>query len=235
MNLPIVILAGGFGTRLGNLTQNIPKSLIPICGRPFIDWQIECIRDTGVTDFLVCIGHLGDQISNHLGDGKKFGVNIEFSSDGPTKLGTGGAILAAISKLPDNFMITYGDSYLPTNFRKIGNHFLGIKARALMTICDNKENFEKSNCYFKDGLIQLYSKNDSSKEMDYIDYGLSILNKSVFESRRVNSSFDLADLFEELSISSNLIGYEIQERYYEVGSVQGIKNLENYLVETGRS
>jgi len=235
MNIPIVILAGGLATRLENLTQNIPKSLIPICGRPFVDWQIESIKEAGVTDFLICIGHLGEQISNHLGNGKKLGVNIEFSSDGPVKLGTGGAILAAIKRLPDNFMITYGDSYLPTNFHKIRNHFLELKAKALMTVYENKEKLEKSNCHFKDGLIQLYSKNNPTKEMDYIDYGLSILNKSVFDSRGVNSRFDLAELFEDLSISSNLSGYEIQERYYEVGSLQGIKNLERYLVQTGRS
>jgi len=235
MNLPVVILAGGLATRLGNLAQNIPKSLVPICGRPFIDWQIESLKESGVTDILICIGHLGEQISNHLGNGNKFGVNIEFSSDGPIKLGTGGAILAAINKLPDNFMITYGDSYLPTNFHKITNHFFEKKAKVLMAVYKNKEKTEKSNCHFEDGLIQLYSKNYLTKEMNYVDYGLSLLNKSVFDSKRVNSRFDLAELFEDLSISSNLIGYEVQERYYEVGSLRGIKNLERYLIQTGKS
>jgi NDP-sugar pyrophosphorylase family protein len=235
MNLPIVILAGGLATRLGNLAQNIPKSLVPICGRPFIDWQIESLKENGVTDILICIGHLGEQISDHLRDGKKFGVNIEFSSDGPNNLGTGGAILAAINKLPDNFMITYGDSYLPTNFHKLRNHFFEKEARVLMAVYENTERIEKSNCYFKDGLIHLYSKNSSTKEMSHIDYGLSIFNKSVFDSIGVNFRFDLAELFEDLSINSNLIGYEVQERYHEIGSLRGIRNLESYLVQTGKS
>lgn len=235
MNLPIVILAGGLAKRLGNLAQHIPKSLVPICGRPFIDWQIECLKESGVTDFLICIGHLGELISNHLGNGKKFGVNIEYSNDGPIKLGTGGAILAALSKLPDNFMITYGDSYLPTDFHKIKNHFFEKEAGTLMTVYKNKEKIEKSNCQFKDGLIQLYSKSNSTEAMDYIDYGLSILNKSAFDSRKSNSQFDLAELFEDLSLTSNLIGYEVQNRFYEVGSLQGIINLENYLIKTGKS
>lgn len=234
MNLPIVILAGGFGSRLGNLTKKTPKSLIPICGKPFIDWQIESLRGAGITDFLICIGYLGEQISDYLGDGRKFGVTIEFSSDGPINLGTGGALLAAMDRLPDNFMITYGDSYLPTNIDDIETHFLEIRPKALMTVYNNKEKLEKSNCHFKDGLVHLYSKNSSSSEMNYIDYGLSILNKSVFETRQLISSFDLGDMFEELSINSNLYGYEIQERYFEVGSLKGINNLEKYLIEMGK-
>jgi NDP-sugar pyrophosphorylase family protein len=154
MTLPIVILAGGLATRLGHLARDVPKSLIPVCGRPFIDWQIENIKSSGFTDILICIGHLGEQISDHLGDGKKFGVNIEFSADGPIKLGTGGAILAALNKLPDDFMITYGDSYLPTDLNKIQSHYYQVNAKAMMTVYNNKEELERSNCFFNEGIIK---------------------------------------------------------------------------------
>jgi N-acetyl-alpha-D-muramate 1-phosphate uridylyltransferase len=235
MTLPMVILAGGLATRLGDLSIHTPKSLIPIFGRPFIEWQIENMKDSGVSDFLICIGHLGEQISDYLGNGEKLGVNIEYSSDGPSPLGTGGAIIAAINRLPDYFMITYGDSYLPTNFNKIENHFFQLTTNALMTVYNNKEERERSNCYYRDGMVKKYSKRYFSQEMNYVDYGLTVVNKSVFDSISSQIKFDLSDTFEELSVKTDLPGYEILDRYYEIGSIQGIRELENYLVKTGRN
>jgi MurNAc alpha-1-phosphate uridylyltransferase len=234
MTLPIVILAGGLATRLGDLSFHTPKSLIPICGRPFIEWQIENIKNSGVSDFLICIGHLGEQISDHLGNGGKFGVNIEYSSDGPSPLGTGGAIFAALNRLPHHFMITYGDSYLPTNFDRVENHYFQSNTKALMTVYGNTEQREKSNCHYKDGVIKKYSKKFFSQEMNHMDYGLSVVNKSVFDSIKSQIKFDLSDTFEDLSDNAALSGYEVMDRYYEIGSVGGIRDLENYLIKTGR-
>lgn len=235
MTLPIVILAGGLATRLGDVSIHTPKSLIPICGRPFIEWQIENIKNSGVSDFLICIGHLGEQITDYLGNGTKLGVNIEYSSDGPSPLGTGGAILAALNRLPDHFMITYGDSYLPTNFDRVENHFFQLNTKALMTVYSNTERREKSNCLYRDGVIKKYSKKYFSQEMNHVDYGLSVVNKSVFDLIKSQIKFDLSDTFENLSANADLSGYEILDRYYEIGSVQGIRDFENYLVNNGRN
>ena len=131
-------------------------------------------------------------------------------------------------------MVTYGDSFLPTNFDRVENHYFQLNTKALMTVYDNTEQREKSNCHYRDGVIRMYSKKHFSQEMNHVDYGLSIINKSVFDSLKSQINFDLSDVFEDLSANADLLGYEIMDRYYEIGSVAGIRDLENYLEKTGR-
>jgi NDP-sugar pyrophosphorylase family protein len=228
--LPIAILAGGLGTRLGELTQSIPKCMVPINGVPFIDWQIQLLKSAGFDDFVFCISHLSSEIHNHLKDGSKFGVKIRYSLDGEIQLGTGGALIKALPLLGPQFAVTYGDSYLPMDYASAEVFFKQSSAPGMMTVFKNYGLFDESNAEFlEDGFVK-YQKGSDKSQMRYIDYGLMYFREDAFRDVLPNQPIDLATLCSDLSKSKKLIGYEVYERFYEIGSVRGIEELSSYLL-----
>lgn len=227
--LPIVILAGGFATRLGSISKKQPKSLIEINARPFVDWQLELLIKNGYTDFVFCLSHLADQIQNYLGDGSTRGVNIQYSLDGKEQLGTGGAIVKALPLLGESFAVVYGDSYLPIHFNEVEEFFISKKLDALMTVYANKGKFDSSNVKFEQGQILEYKKGGDESYFQHIDYGLSYFNSSVFRDIPSEEKLDLAEIYRNLVDRKNLGGFEVSDRFYEIGSISGINQLSIYL------
>jgi NDP-sugar pyrophosphorylase family protein len=223
----VAILAGGLATRLRPITEKIPKSLVTVAGKPFLEHQIRLLRSNGITELVLCLGYLGEMIVDQFGDGSPFGVRIRYSFDGPKLLGTGGAIRKALPMLPERFFILYGDSYLPIEYRAVANAFSGSGAVALMTVFANSDAWDRSNVWFESGRIRLYSKRERLPEMNHIDYGLTIARASAFE--HAAESFDLAELLESLSRKQQLAGFEVQHRFYEVGSPAGLRELDELL------
>lgn len=234
MSLPIVILAGGLATRLRPLTEKIPKSLVEVAGRPFLEHQIALLRKNGVTEISLCIGYLGEMIEERFGDGKKFGVQLSYSYDGPKLLGTGGAIKKVLRALPEDFFVLYGDSYLPVDYQTVAAHFRMSAKPALMTVFRNDDAWDRSNVWFEDGILRRYSKTERFPQMHHIDYGLTICSRSIFDDYSANEPFDLAIVFERLSQRGDLAGYEVHQRFYEVGSHEGLQELDRLLRDAGR-
>ena len=227
--LPIAIVAGGLATRLGPITKTIPKSLIKINGIPFINWQLELLKKYGYKNFVLCLSHKSELIIDHVGDGSQFGININYSLDGNNQLGTGGAIKKALPLLGENFAVIYGDSYLPINYSEVESAFLNSKALGLMTVFRNTGKFDASNIEFLNNTIVEYKKNVSSSKMEFIDYGITYFKSEAFKSKKLGEPFDLANLLSELSFSQKLDGFEVFNRFYEIGSMQGIQDLSTYL------
>ena len=227
--LPIAVLAGGRATRLGPLTKDLPKCLIEISGKPFVDWQIELLRSAGYTELVFCISYKSELVQNYLDDGSKWGVSIEYSLDGETQLGTGGAIKKALPLLGERFAVIYGDSFLPINYAEVEVKFLNSSFRALMTVFENENVFDKSNVQFHNGQLIEYAKKLENPLMRHIDYGLTYFHASTFDNYAGDSNFDLADLCADLSKVGKLGGFEVHERFYEIGSISGISDLSNYL------
>ena len=223
MTLPVAILAGGLGTRLGKKALNKAKVLIDVAGKPFISRQLNYLSDQGIKDIVICVGHLGNQIKNYIGNGSKYNLNVSYSDDSDRLLGTGGSIKKACQILGEHFFILYGDSFLPVNFSLVEKAYFQEKKPALMTVLKNKERWDKSNAYFKDKCVK-YNKKKPQKNMDYIDYGLNIVKNSIFSDFPSNEVFDLADVFENLSNKSLLAGFEIYDRFYEIGSINGLND-----------
>jgi len=226
---PTVILAGGLATRLRPLTEKIPKSLIDINGEPFIAHQLRLLKNQNIKKVFILTGFLGDQIEEYVDNGEKFGLDITFSYDGPQLLGTAGAIKKALHILSDNFFVIYGDSYLPCNFLAIQQKFLLDKKLSLMSVYKNKNLYDKSNVVFKNNEITLYDKKNKTPDMQYIDYGLGLFNKQAFELVPQNTNYDLASLYQDLLSKQQLSAFEVQQRFYEVGSTKGIKEFNNYV------
>jgi NDP-sugar pyrophosphorylase family protein len=228
MSLPVAILAGGLATRLHPITQTIPKSLVDVAGQPFIVRQLAYLRSQGITRVVLCLGYLGEQVEAVVGDGSAFGLDIRYSWDGPRLLGTGGALRQALPLLGEQFFVFYGDSYLPIDFRAVERDFLASSKPALMTVLKNGDQWDKSNVLFRDGCIAEYNKRTPRPEMAHIDYGLGVLSASVLENASVNEPFDLADIYHKLSLQGLLAGHEVFERFYEIGSRQGLEETIEY-------
>src|SRR5438876_1042545 len=148
VNLPVAILAGGLATRLRPITERIPKVLVPVAGKPFLAHQLELLRTQGLTRVVLCLGHLGERVRQVFGDGQAHGVTLQYSFDGPVLLGTGGALKQALPLLGENFFVLYGDSYLPIDFRPVGDSFERSGKLGLMTVYENQGRYDTSNVVF---------------------------------------------------------------------------------------
>ncbi len=226
---PIVILAGGLATRLRPLTEKMPKALLEIHGEPFITHQLRLLAAKGIQAVVLCLGYLGEQIIDVVGDGKKLGLQVKYSFDGDKLLGTAGAIKQAFSLLPDTFFVLYGDSYLPCDYYLVQQAFLQNDCRGLMTVFYNKDQWDTSNIEFANRQILAYDKLQRTSRMQHIDYGLGILTKSSFDSIPENQFADLVTVYQHLLKQQQLAAYEVRERFYENGSHQGICELGHYL------
>lgn len=226
---PIVLLAGGLASRLGDITRTLPKSLVEVADEPFIAHQLRYLAAEGFPDVVICAGHLGEQIESFVGDGARFGCRVRYSWDGPVRLGTGGALRQALPLLGRHFLVMYGDSFLPIRFRPVWDAFRQAAAVALMTVFRNERRWDNSNVEFAGGVIKVYDKVHRTEAMQHIDYGLGILDASVFAAYAAGQPFDLAELYGALVGAGRLIGYEVQERFYEIGSVSGIAETDRFL------
>jgi NDP-sugar pyrophosphorylase family protein len=229
-DMTFVILAGGMATRLYPVTLDIPKSLIDINGKPFIQHQIDLIKSKGINNVVLCLGKFAKPIEDYLGDGSSNSVRIRYSYDGETLLGTGGALKKAFPLLSDPFMIMYGDSYLNIEYIDILNYFNNFNKLGLMTVLKNDNKWDKSNIIFRDGSIVRYDKVDDA-EFEYIDYGFSILRKEAFTPYLEKDKLDLKDVFKDLISKNEMLGYEVQNRFYEIGSFSGIEETKEYLLK----
>lgn len=229
--LPTAILAGGLATRMRPLTETIPKSLLAVAGHPFIHHQLVQLRDDGVRDVVLCLGYLGEMIEQIVGDGAQYGLSVRYSYDGPALRGTAGALHQALPLLPAGspFFVLYGDSYLPVPFPPIARHFLSTEAQALMTVYRNASQFDRSNVIFRENRIVVYDKKHQTPDMEYIDYGLGIFRHEAFANPPESATWDLADLYQSLLAQGKLAAYEVHSRFYEIGSPQGLAELDRLL------
>jgi NDP-sugar pyrophosphorylase family protein len=226
---PVAVLAGGLATRLRPLTESIPKALIRVAGEPFIVHQLRLLHSRGIRHVVLCVGYRGDVIAAELGNGKKLGVKIEYSFDGPRLLGTGGALKRAAEKLGDRFFVLYGDSYLPIDYAQVAKAFRESGKSGLMTIYKNEDRWDRSNVWFEGNKICRYDKIQHMPEMRHIDYGLGVLRMDALANWPENEPFDLADVYRDLIAKDQLAGFEVTQRFYEIGSTEGLAELESLL------
>lgn len=227
--LPTAILVGGLGTRLRPMTVAIPKALADINGEPFIVHQLRLLRAHQIDRIVLCVGYLGEMIRDTIGEGTRFGMRVEYVFDGPVPLGTGGAIKKALPLLGEAFFVLYGDSYLPCDYEAVRRAFAQSGKLALMTVFRNQEQWDRSNVEFEDGRIVAYDKRNRTPRMQYIDYGLSVCQAPAFASVPLGEGYDLAVLYQDLLRQGELVGFEVRQRFYEVGSFKGLRETANFI------
>lgn len=229
MTLPVAILAGGMATRLGELAQNTPKALIDVAGRPFIAHQLDLLRAHGLTDIVLCTGHLGARLEEAVGDGSRYGVHVRYSPDGPRPLGTGGALRHALPLLGEAFLTMYGDSYLECDYRAVERAFLASGRPALLTVMRNEDQWDRSNVLCVDGRIVRYSKQQRTADMRHIDYGLAAMRAGVLRLYPDEGTLDLARVYEDLAARDELAAFEVSDRFYEIGTPSGLAETRQHL------
>ena len=233
--LPVAILAGGLATRLRPLTETIPKSLVEINGEPFLWHQLRLLRANGIRRVVLCLSHLGEQVRDSVGEGGAFGLDIHYSLDGPTLLGTAGALKRAEPLLGGSFFVLYGDSYLPICWAAVERAFLASGKAGLMTVYRNEGQWDTSNVEFVDGRILAYNKKLRTARMRHIDYGLGVLHADALARVPDGQACDLATLYQELLAAGQLAAFEAPHRFYEIGSFPGIEELSSYLSQQRES
>jgi len=231
---PCVVLAGGLGTRMQSSVPNVPKSLIPVLGRPFIEWQLEWLVAQGVRDVILCIGHLGGKIRRHVGTGESFGIRATYVDEGDALKGTAGALRLAVDELDiaTPFYVLYGDSLLDVSVADVTSTYLEVGQPALMTVFRNNRQWEESNAVFNGRIVTRYEKLLAAppSDMVYVDYGFLIIDSLIIdEFVPAGEVVDLAELLGRLSTSGQLAGLEASRRFFEIGSPAGLVALEEYL------
>lgn len=227
--LPVAVLAGGLASRLGTLTKQTPKCLLEVSGRPFIDHQLRQLRDQGASKVVLCLGYLGEQVVEVVGDGSAFGLEVAYSFDGPELRGTAGAIRRALPHLGEAFFILYGDSWLECRYADVQSAFEAAGTLALMTVFRNEGRWDTSNMEFRDGRILAYDKVVRTPAMHYIDYGLGVLNRRAMDVVPEAGAYDLESVYQEMLRRGELAGFEAAERFYEIGSVAGLEETRAHL------
>ena len=227
-------------TRLRPITEKIPKLLVEVAGEPFFSHQLRLLKSAGLTKIVLCVGYLGEMIVEQYGDGAKWGVHIDYSFDAPGSagvppasapklLGTGGALIQALPKLGDAFYVLYGDSYLPIDYHAVAQHFLASGREGLMTVYENHGRYDSSNVEFSSGEILRYDKKVKTPAMHHIDYGLGLFRASAFAPFPRDTVVDLAEVQKSLVARRQLAGYEMKQRFYEIGSHEGLNELDALL------
>ncbi len=230
-----MILAGGLGTRMQTITGPLPKALVPVGGRPFLHHQLSWLAGQHVTSVTMCIGHLGQAVRSYVGDGGDWGLSVTYADEGPHLRGTAGALRLALDQgtLPPTFIVLYGDSYLPVDLAPVISAFERSGCPALMTVFRNEGRWENSNVRYRDERVLLYQKSHpdpAGSGLDFVDYGLSVLRRDVVAERVPRDrTADLAEIFHQLSVEGLLGGHEVKERFFEVGSPSGLRDLEIHL------
>ena len=227
-SLPTVcILAGGLGTRLGERVSETPKPLLEVAGEPFLLHQLRLLAAHGAQNVVLCVGYLGEKIEDRIGH-EQFGIRVEYSHDAPGLEGTLGAIRRALPLLPGRFLVLYGDTYLRLDYRAAVRAWHKSGCLGLMTVLRNEGRWDTSNIRFSGGRVVAYNKANPDRRMQWIDYGLGGLDQRALElvSERER---DLAELHQRLAQSGELFGYEVDERFYEIGTLQGLIETDAFL------
>ena len=233
--MQVVILAGGVAMRLRPLTETIPKAMLPVSGKPFLEHQILLLRSHGITDIVVCVGYLAHMIMDYFGDGSKFGVRLEYSQEGEPLLGTGGAVRKAAPLLKKDFAVTYGDSYLMIDYADLFRTFRESGLPATMVVYRNEDRWDRSNVVVDGGKVAFYSKSERPPNTVYIDAGVSVFRKDTLHLLPPQNPVGLDRLLQDLTHSHLLGAYESQQRFYEIGSFSGLQELQQVFTTLPRA
>jgi N-acetyl-alpha-D-muramate 1-phosphate uridylyltransferase len=226
---PVAVLAGGQAKRLKPLSESIPKALVDINGEPFIAHGLRLLSNHGIEKVVICVGHLGEMIRERIGAGEDFKLQVQYSFDGSKLLGTAGAIKKALPLLGETFFVLYGDSYLDCDYREVQSSFQESGKPALMTVYRNDGRWDTSNVEYEGGAVCVYDKQRPTSSMRHIDYGLGVFGRSAFEKIPDNQPHDLAAVYQHLLARGELAALEVHQRFYEIGSFEGIEELRGHL------
>jgi NDP-sugar pyrophosphorylase family protein len=230
---PVCLLAGGLGTRLGEAVRDTPKPLLEVAGEPFLIHQLRLLARHGATRVVLCVGYLGELIEQRIG-ASQFGIEITYSYDGPSPIGTLGAVRKAALALGERFLVLYGDTYLRVDYRAVADEWVRSGLPAMMTVLRNEGQWDVSNVVFDGRRVTRYDKRAPGPAMSWIDFGLGGLRSEAL-GLLGDTTNDLSDLYHELAGRGELFGYEATERFFEIGTPASLAETAEFLASVNRS
>lgn len=223
------ILVGGLGTRLGGLTRTVPKPMVQVNGKPFLEHEIGLLKRSGIGDFVLCVGHLGDRVEGYFGDGSRWDVRIRYSYDGPKLLGPAGALKRAEPLLEDCFFATYGDAYLRADYGGMMRTLVDSGRLGVMAVFENHNKFGKSDLVVEGGRVLRYDKRGAGAGMDWVNFGVSALRKSALALVPTGRECGEEEFYGELIKRGELLAFPVEDRFYEIGTPGSLKEFERFI------
>lgn len=227
-----VILAGGRGTRLTPLTDQVAKPMVMIAGKPFLHHQLALLKRQGMTRVLLLVGYLGQQIMDYFKDGRSLGLHIKYSvEDEP--LGTAGALKKAEAYLEEEFLLLYGDSYLPIDYRDVVKAFQVSGKMGLMVVFEDKSGstmVAKNAALDSRMIITRYEKGCLDEALRYIEAGVLAFRRRVVDLIPPNRAVSLEEeIFPLLIEQAQFLGYVTAQRFYDMGTPKRLETLRTFL------
>lgn len=232
--MQVAVLVGGLGTRLGKLTEEVPKPMVLVGGRPFLEYEVELLKKGGIDDFVLCVGHLGEKVERHFGDGTGWGVKMRYSYDGPRLLGPAGAVKAAEPLLGDRFFVTYGDAYLRLNYKAMMGALLDSGRLALMAVLQNRNRYGNSDVEVEGDSVVRYDKRAKGKGMEWVNFGVTAMRKAALSLLKNGERCEEEEFYGELIRRRQLGAFRVEERFYEIGTPASLAEFERFITAQGR-
>ncbi len=228
---PLCLLAGGRGVRLGSLTDDVPKPLVEVADRPFLDWVLVQVKEAGFERVVLCVGYKGSAIRSHVGDGGQFGLEVTYSDDGPQLVGTLGAVRQALPLLGDPVPVLYADTLLPIDLASVVRGHSPADARMTMTVLHNSGRWDTSNAVVGERRVIAYSKAPPPPGAEWIDYGFCVINRDVLAA---SHDSDLASVTSALAKENGVAAWPVTEPFHEIGTPQSLAATERWVRSTLR-
>lgn len=229
-----VILAGGLGTRLAPLTQRVPKAMVEVAGKPFLEHELGLLRDAGIEEYVLCVGHMGEAVRSYFGDGSRWDVKIEYSFDGPKLLGAAGALKRAEPMLRDAFFVTYGDAYLRADYRALMERLLASGSLGVMAVYENRGRYGKSDLVVEGGRVVRYDKKSQVEGMDWINFGVTALRRRALAFVPEGTECGEEAFYGRLIEEGELLAFPVEERFYEIGTPASLREFEGFIAARGQ-
>lgn len=219
------------------VTETIPKPMISLAGKPFLQHQLELLRSSGIDRSLLLVAYLGEQIQNYFGDGAKLGMSVSYSFE-PTLLGTGGALKNAEAQLQNTFVLLNGDTYLPIDYSALFLKFAMLKCQALIVAYQKPapglsalpvDHVPNNLAVDRDGRVAGYRKNDP-EGLTHIDAGAIVFSKEILKLFPAGQKCSLEqEIYPQLIASGEFRAWVTNEPFYDMGSPAGLAALEEKL------
>lgn len=227
--MQVAILAGGLGTRLAPLTETVPKPMVPVAGKPFLEHEIGLLKRSGIDHFVLCVGHLGEQVEAYFGDGSRWGVEVRYSYDGPKLLGPAGALKKAGPLLGERFFVTYGDAYLRADYQGMMKALVASGKLGVMAVYENHGKYGKSDVVVEGGRVVRYDKGGKGAGMDWVNFGVSALRKRSLDLVPAGRECGEEEFYGELIKRGELLAFPVSNRFYEIGTPASLAEFERLI------
>jgi NDP-sugar pyrophosphorylase family protein len=222
-----VILAAGLGTRLRPITDTIPKSMVPVKGKPFLEYQINLLKKNNINNIVICIAYLGEKIEDYFGDGKKFGVSIVYAKEKSGPNGTGAALKNAEYFLEKEFLLLNGDTFLDIDYQSLVLAFKKSQKTGMTVVFKNQPKIAKNNMEVGEDFEILNYNKAAEGRANYVDAGVHAFKKNIVDFIPHAKFCSLEEeILPILIAKKQLVAYPVASRYYDIGTPERLKKFE---------